>query len=390
MDADVVVVGGSVAGSATAIHLARGGASVIVLDRASFPREKVCGEGLMPHGVAELARLGLGDQLAAFSQPFYGIAYHAGGATAIGRFPHGEGLGVRRLGLDRLLSEAARSEGVDVRSGVRVDAVRADAAAAVIETSEGTLRARALVGADGLRSDVRARLGLAGRSDEPPRYGARFHVRLPESRPDRDVVDVYVTPRCELYLTPTGRAEANVAVLCGKSTSQTFGGDLLAGLRRLVDDHEPVRDHLAGYEVISEAKLTGPLRQPTTGVVADRAVLVGDAAGFVDAITGEGMSISLVSARMAAGVLLDGLRRDRLSAADLRPYQDQRAAFARDLFRMSELVVWWLQKPALARWVVGNLGRHPDTFSRMLGVNCGDYAMSDIGPRDWARIAFGI
>jgi geranylgeranyl reductase family protein len=390
--AEVVVVGGSVAGAATALHLARAGVSVMVLERARFPREKVCGEGLMPHGVAELRKLGIGNQLEEWSRPFSGIAYHVEGHTAVGRFPASEpGLGVRRFGLDRILFEACAAEPrIRVRTGVKVRKVATNDREAVVETDDGKVLARALVGADGLMSQVRAQLGLARKSTEPPRFGARMHVRLPKGRNERDVVDVYIGRRCEFYLTPTGAGEVNVAILCGKQTSRTFGGGLADGLWRLVEEHPALREYLGGSERISDAKLTGPLRHVTSGVVVDRALLVGDAAGFVDAITGEGMSLALVSARLAADTLVDALRRDALRATDLRRYERERTAFAQDLVRLAELVVWWLGKPRLARWVVRNLARHPDTFERILAVNTGRQPLSSIGPRDWARIATGL
>jgi flavin-dependent dehydrogenase len=394
VETDVVVVGGSVAGAATALHLSRAGASVVVLDRAQFPREKVCGEGLMPHGVAELARLGVVDRLASCSRPFRGIVYHVGEVSAVGEFPDADthpGLGVRRFGLDRALFEAcAAAPGVDLRAGVEVRRVVTTPEAAIIETSGGTVRARAVVGADGLMSRVRRDLGLKLETSRAPRYGARFHARLRPGRRAPAFVEVFVGPRCEFYITPTGDGEVNVALLCGKRTSQRFAGDLPGGFQTLIEDVPEVRELLDGAEPATPAKLTGPLRQPTSGVVADRAVLVGDAAGFVDAITGEGMSIALVSARLAADALIAGLARDRLRATDLMPYQAARGAFSRDLVLLSEIVVWWLSHPWLARWVVRNLARHPQTFQRMLAVNLGMAPLLSVGPRDWVRIAAGI
>src|SRR5687767_8098600 len=90
-DAEVIVVGAGVAGCAVALHLARRGHSVILLDRSESPRDKVCGEGLMPHGVAALDRLGL-LPLPFPVLPFTGIGYHVAGVDAVGRFPGTVGL----------------------------------------------------------------------------------------------------------------------------------------------------------------------------------------------------------------------------------------------------------------------------------------------------------
>src|SRR5947209_16012612 len=126
--ADVIVVGGSVAGAATALYLARRGRSVIVVDRAGFPRDKPCGEGLMPHGVDVLAELGLLESVRALgAAEISGVRYTlASGATVAAGFPAVRGrevyaLGVRRLALDALLLDAARAlPGVSVREGFRV------------------------------------------------------------------------------------------------------------------------------------------------------------------------------------------------------------------------------------------------------------------------------
>ncbi|MEZ5237394.1 MAG: FAD-dependent oxidoreductase, partial [Acidimicrobiales bacterium] len=118
-DTEVLVIGGGPGGSATALQLARSGHRVMLLDRAGFPRDKVCGEGLMPYGVGELERLGLAAPEG--SQRFVGIGYTVGGHSAVGRFPGGRyGLGVRRSRLDAELAARCEEAGVERRHGVQV------------------------------------------------------------------------------------------------------------------------------------------------------------------------------------------------------------------------------------------------------------------------------
>ncbi|MFN3432082.1 MAG: NAD(P)/FAD-dependent oxidoreductase, partial [Candidatus Sericytochromatia bacterium] len=111
--ADVLIVGAGPAGASLAVHLGRAGHEVVLFDKARFPRDKACGEGLMPSGVGALRRLGLFDALEG-GAPFWGVRYHAGGRQATGRFPQAAGvpnfgLGQRRLALDERLAIAARS-----------------------------------------------------------------------------------------------------------------------------------------------------------------------------------------------------------------------------------------------------------------------------------------
>ncbi len=364
-DAEIVVVGAGPAGCATALGLAARGHEVLVVDREPLGRDKVCGEGLMPHGVAALRRLGVG--LPEAGRPFVGIGYHAGGHSAYGRFPGGRrGLGVRRLELDHHLAAAAAAHPrIEVRSGVRVRGAVVAPGDVRIASEDGELRGRALVAADGLRSGLRAALGLERPTTAPLRFGVRGHLEV-ERVPDH--VEVFASPMGELYVTPVGSSTINVAVLCGKEQTRRLRGAPDASFLDLVGAWPEASELMAGAVPVSRVGTTGPLRRATADVVADSTVLVGDAAGFVDAVTGEGMSVTLLSAEIASEVLSRALRRGRLAAPDLRPYASRRAALARDLYRMTEVVVWGLRRPRLASWFVRELSRRPRQFDRLLAV----------------------
>ncbi len=389
-DVDVVVVGCGVAGAAAALHLAARGYAVLAVDRGTYPREKVCGEGLMPHGVAELDALGLGAALRATgARPFRGIAYHVGGADAVGTFAEGTGLGVRRLKLDALLFEACGRAGVEVWTDTRVDDVRVTADGVEVSTAEGPIRARAIVGADGRGSKVRRALGLEVRARGPHRYGVRVHLALAPGVRERDVVDVYVHGDAEVYVTPTGPGEVNVALLCGREVTRSLGDDPTARVLEIARRAPDLAALLDGASTRTPAGVCGPLRRSVKAVYAERAVLVGDAAGFVDAITGEGMSIGLVSARLAADSLHAALAADVWGARALAPYGAARRAATRDQIALTELVLWGFRRPWLARHIVGNLGRHPELFGRMLSVNSGSAGLLHVGARGVARLLVG-
>jgi len=386
VDAEVIVVGGGLAGSLTALGLARRGHDVLVVDRRPFPRDKVCGEGLMPHGVTALQRLGIDPE--PLGHTFTGIAYHAGGHTAVGRFPVGVGVGVRRLALDAAIHRATADQ-VEVRTDVTVTGLSGEPGAMRVRTRRGVLRCRAVVGADGLHSRIRRAAGLHREAPGRKRYGLRGHFQLPDGRAPRDVVDVHVSDGCELYVTPVADGGVNVAVLLEEGLARSLRGDPRGGLRRIVADCASVAEHIAGAAELSAPAVTGPLKQSPSGVVADGVVLVGDAAGFVDAITGEGMSLSAQGAAIAAEVLSEGLRRGRLRSEHLRPYAIRRHQELRQQLWLTELILWGIRYRPLARRVVANLSNHPELFGQVLAVNTGHASLASLGLRGVKRALLG-
>ena len=388
VDADVVIVGGGVAGCATGLGLAARGLQVRILDRATFPREKACGEGLMPHGLNELHRLGVEVR----GRPFVGIRYAIGDVHATGSFPDGlVGRGVRRRDLDNALVGAC-SDRVEVCEGVKVRGLSGEPGAWTVKTSDGPVTCRAVVGADGLHSPTRKALGLEGRATGRARYGARQHFRLAPGVSEGQHVEVHVLPDVgvELYLTPTAPGELNVALLLEKDQMAELRGDVAGGVRRLIERCPPVADKLVGAEPISEALAIGPLRQTVTAGATDGAVLVGDAAGFLDAITGEGMSLTLIEAAIAADVLADAIETGDLSARRLRAYDKRRHARAQQLTRLTHLILWGIRHRWLARHVVRNLGRNPALFQGVLAVNVDRAPLTSIGLGGARRLVLGF
>ncbi len=381
IDAEVIVVGGGLAGCATALHLARVGRQVLVVERgrsASTVRAgKVCGEGLMPHGLAAFRRLGLGEP---DGQPFQGIAYHAGGHTAVGSFGAGrEGRGVRRSGVDASLALAIdRHPRVQRVEGYVVGLRREARGVAVELRGRPPLRAPVVVGADGLHSSVRRLAGLTRPARGPRRYGARCHLRWPADRPVPAHVHVHAQGGFELYVTPVGPHEVNLALLLDAAGAQRLKGDREAAFRALVHEVPGGAALLDGAEPLSEVAVCGPLRQAVRAPCADSVVLVGDAAGFVDAVTGEGMSLGLLSAELAAQAVDASLTsgRDRRFAT----YRRRRARLVRDLCTLTELVVFGLRRPAWARRVVAALAARPAAFERFLAVQTGRGALGSLGP----------
>lgn len=278
---DLLVAGGGPAGLATAVHAARAGLETVVVERRPGPIDKACGEGLMPHSVRQLQRLGV--ELSGHPhRPFYGIRYLDGRRIAEARFRDGAGRGVRRTVLHAALSDAASDAGVRV-----VHAEVGPVAQDSTSVSAAGFRARYLAAADGLHSPIRRSLGLSGGEGRRRRWGIRRHVQI---APWSDCVEVYWGSDAEAYVTPVGDNCVGVAIL----TSVRGGFD----------------DHLAAFPLLAERihgvehgqdRAAGPLRQKVRDRSAGRVLLVGDAAGYVDALTGEGMGLAFGAAELLVG-----------------------------------------------------------------------------------------
>ncbi len=363
-----------------------------MIDKAEFPRDKPCGEGLLPHGIEQLAALGVDDVLdVCGAQSFRGILYRAGGVVAAGDFENGmRGRGVRRHALDDALRARATQLGAQLSQGVVTKAAVDDVGrVACVTLSDGAeLRAGFLVGADGPRSVVRHTLGLDGGVPQRPRYALRQHFELAPGVPLPDRVEVTALKDHELYMTPVGPGVVGVAALCEKAAMDAGSGPPEARLRALIDACAPLRDRLDRSTPASRALACGPLRVKANDVSTKNAVLVGDAAGYVDAITGEGMSLALKTARFAAQAIVDVTRGQTHRQAFAR-YKQRRANAFRDHAILTFGLVELARRPALVRRAIARLAKEPALFSRLLSVNNGTKRFFDLSPLDLLKLVVG-
>lgn len=352
-DIDLVIAGAGPAGLATAIHASMNGLRPLVLEARPDLLDKACGEGIMPGGVEALRGMGVWFD-AHECRPFAGIRYVDGELAAEGHFPEGRGLGVRRLVLVRRLLERARELGAEVRFGSPVESWDAAADEVVVRTRAGeTVRAGVLVGADGLHSRVRRVAGLEmpdrarAPHGAPRRFGLRRHFARP---PWSDLVEVHLGGGAEAYVTPVAPDVVGVALLFESGRETGFG--------ELLDRFPDVRCRLGDAPPLDVPRGAGPLRQRVRGRVAGPVALVGDAAGYCDALTGQGLELGFLS----AGALVDVLR----SGAPLEQYEIAYRRITRDYYRMTDLLVRVTRHRSLGRGLVRLLARVPGAFDRAL------------------------
>ncbi len=336
---DVLIVGGGPAGLATAIFAASEGLSAAVLERRRFPIDKPCGEGLMPRGVRLLEAMGVRIEK---GLPFEGIRYIDERNVAEARFRDGCGLGVRRTELSRALLARAREVGVAVREETRVEAVIQWRDGATLSFAEGSLDAKWIVFADGLGSLVPGapRAGLR-------RFGFRRHYRL---SPWSTFVEVHWGEGAEAYVTPVGEEEVGVAILWHERASSW---------EAMLSRFGHLDERLRGAEAISSIQGAGPFRRRPQRVTAGRLALVGDASGYVDAITGEGIAIAFECARALARSLKEG---------GLASYERAHRRALRRYRGTTEIVLALAAFPWLRRGVVSALAGRSVLFESLLGL----------------------
>jgi flavin-dependent dehydrogenase len=360
---DVAIAGGGPAGLACAIEAALRGLEVVVLERRGMPCDKACGEGLMPAGVRALEWLGVRPLLDAHdAAPFCGIRYvQEDGTSAEGLLPE-IGLGVRRVALAAAMLSRARAVGAEVRERVEVKSHVCTGHGVIIETSAGRVEARMLVAADGLSSKLRAAQGLDVVARGPKRFGLRRHFAV---TPWTSFVEVHFAADAEAYITPAGARRVGVAFLWDDARAAHP-----ISFEAMLARFPGLAPRLAGAPHDSSVRGAGPLLRRSRGQVADRFALIGDAAGYVDAITGEGLSLALASAA-ALGRTLPGALAQGASAQALRPYE---VAYQRAYGRyawLARTLVYLSARPALRRRIIRVLGAHPRLFDRVLRAVAG-------------------
>lgn len=331
--ADLFVIGGGPAGLVTAIAARRAGLSVTLADGNHPPVDKACGEGLLPDAVAALEALGI----AVKGHPLRGIRFLAGDFSAQAEFPHGQGLGVRRVELHNVLRTHAEHAGADLRWGTPVNTVH-------------DISARWIIGADGASSRVRKWARLEASDVTPRRYAHRRHYAV---APWTDYVEVYWSRGCQMYVTPVGEQEVGIAFITS-DRARNFEA-ALSEFPRLAArvNHACMTSRTRGA-----VTATTRLARVTSGNVA----VIGDASGTVDAITGEGLGLAF---RQSAALA------ESLAAESLYAYEKRHRSLAFRPRAMARALLLLDRHPQLLQGAVRLFAAQPAAFRHVLALHVG-------------------
>ena len=363
-DIDVLVAGGGPAGLVAAIAARQQGLSALVVDCATPPIDKACGEGLMPDAQDALEHLGLRIHSSETGR-FQGIKFIGPEGAVLARFPRGEGIGIRRTLLHQAMLDAAASAGVQTLWGRRVCGLEEGG----VRMDREVIRPRWLIGADGQHSRVRSWAGLAEAREHDRRVGMRQHFQV---EPLSDFVEIYWGAEGQAYVTPVGKTELCVALISRKRFVSFDAG---------IGQFPELARHLL------TAKRTTPVRGAITisralkSVVRGRIALIGEASGSVDAITGEGLAMAFRQAQALGRAL---------AANDLTLYQKAHREISNlPSFMAHSMLLMdkssWLRQHALRAFV-----RKPALFERLLSVHVGELSLRNFGVRGMLNLGWQL
>jgi len=398
----VLVVGGGPAGSSAAWHCAHVGLDVCVVDRARFPRAKPCAEYVSPEGSRILHAMGALESLEARAAHLTGMVVHAPSGDRIhGEFVarHGfrgfrdKGLGVRREVLDMALLDRARHAGVTVLEQAKVESLLTGADGRVngaeIRTPDGerTIRADLVIGADGLRSVVSRRLGLAHVARFPRRVALVAHYRDVEGV--GALGEMHVTRTGYVGLARVSDGLVNVALVVPKSQARGMRDGAESFLEAWLCAHPTLNPRFAKATRVTPVRATGPFASRAKRPWHPGAMLTGDAADFFDPFTGEGIYSALRGGELLAEFAQAAVGASSLGAhvKALRAYEGERKAVFGGKWRVEQLIGLAVGWAPLLNHAARVLSRDRDLADLLIGVT-GDFvpASAVLKPRTILRL----
>lgn len=376
---DAIVVGAGPAGSATAALLARAGYRVLLLDRAAFPRDKACGEYTSPETERVLERLGALKAIEeAGAQRLREMRVISPSGHSF-TMDYGDGPHViatpRRI-LDATLVEHARRCGAEVRERAKVEAVTmrdGKTSGVLVREKSGTReeQARLVIGADGVHSVVVRSLGVSAPLRWPQNLGMVAHYRGYNGLEDWG--EMHVSARGYAGLAPQGGGLLNVGLVMPMRASKRMPGSAVERFEAFACSFPAVAERLRGAERVTSVRGVGPIGARVRRTAGPGYLLVGDAAGFFDPFTGEGVYKALRGAELAAEVAADALEKNDLSEKSLDRYSKLRRREFAAKEMVCRLVQGFVGVPAGMDYVVKRLDRRDEARMLLTGV-LGDLA----------------
>ena len=334
---DLLIVGAGPVGLVTAIHAAQAGLDVAVIDPREGTIDKACGEGLMPQALEHLR----GIQVDPPGIDFVGIRYIAGGKSVEAKFTKNLGRGVRRTTLHDQLRNRASQLNIKILDGKVREIIQEKS-----HVEAAGIQSRYLIGADGLHSTVRSQLNLyvPPKQNSAQRYGLRQHFTI---APWSNFVEVCWLPDAELYITPVDNQTVGIAIL-GTETMDFW---------TIIAQYPQLEARLRSVDPASKLRGAGPLRQRARARTLGRTLLVGDAAGYVDALTGEGMRIGFEEGKAAV---------DSVLTNNLHTYESEWRKITRSYRILAGGLLWASTNRIIRPMIVPTAKTLPSVFSRIV------------------------
>ncbi|MEX2272986.1 MAG: NAD(P)/FAD-dependent oxidoreductase [Vicinamibacterales bacterium] len=373
---DVVIAGAGPAGSVAALRLARAGASVLVLERARFPRHKLCGDTINPGAVRELELAGVAGCIRPHAIPIAGMRVTGpGGAVVDGCYPSPlSGLSIPREVLDLLLADAARAAGARIEFGARVTGPLVDDRGRVTGVSvlcpskrePVAVRARLTIAADGRRSSIGMRLGLA-RHPQRRRWAVGAYFEDVDAMGDTGEMHVRGSAYLGLAPLPGGLTNA-----CFVTSRRSGWRDPEDQLQRAIEREPGIRERFARARRVTPVAVLGPLAVDAPVAGSPGLLLAGDAAGFIDPMTGDGLRFAFAGARLAADAALSALDGGDVVTAWQELTRRRRALFA-PKWRFNRTLAALVDHPAGVGMASAGARLAPSIVRRLIAI-AGDAA----------------
>lgn len=402
-DYDIIIVGAGIAGTSSAIALAPEGYRILLLDRAVFPRHKPCGEGIMPQGVAVLESLDLLPEiLAQGGVQVQGVRFRSlEGVWAGAEFPPGDdgvsyGVVMRRYPLDHLLLQRAQTfPNVTVQEGFRVVEALQDGSAIQgvaghpVDRSDQleVFHAPLTIGADGMRSVFHNRYGIEKTYLPRRRFGVTGHLKGVEGA--GSYIEVMHQRDSEIYVAPCEGDITLVALLLEEKAMKFFRGNLAQGYVDFLRAAEGFEERIGEGELVPPVQAVGPLGFKVEPIYRPGLLLIGDSAGFLDPITGEGMTLALKSVQAALPVIKEAFITGGFEEDILARYARERSRIIEDVFKLTQFMLDASRFKWLANRAIRRLGRDEPLFQKLLGIVTGVHRYRDFTLKDRLALVWG-